>query len=116
MRAAWESVNHKLAGRLTGQRARRLLLRIAVPAVVGIAIGCAPKPSSYGGGCGSQAPQAADAGNPVVLVQNSAPPCSGSNEGVRGSNPHLLVSLTCPGESKPFLVAVKIDGEFHSLR
>jgi hypothetical protein len=87
--------------------------RSGLPAVLlGLVIGCAP---NYGEGCGPP-PRSTDASSPAVQLVSERPPCSYGPEGVRGSDPHLLVSFQCPGESDAFLVALKIDGKLHSMK
>lgn len=81
--------------------------------LLALVIGCSPAYDS--GGCGP-APRATDASSPSVAVQNQKTPCSVGLEGVHGSDPHLVVSFQCPGESDPFLVAVSIDGVLHSMK
>jgi hypothetical protein len=79
---------------------------------LGLVIGCSPGLDS--GGC-APAPRSTDASSPSIQLLNENPPCTIGLEGVRGSNPHLIVSFQCPGESDPFLVAVKVDGVLHSM-
>jgi hypothetical protein len=77
-----------------------------------LVVGCSPM---FGdSGCGSP-PQATDAVATAVGIQNLAAPCTYSSEGVRGSDGHLVAHLDCPGESEPFLVAVRVDGKLRSL-
>jgi hypothetical protein len=64
--------------------------------------------------CGP-APRSTDAAATGIAIQNDGPPCTYSNEGVLGSNGHLVAHLDCPGQSDPFLVAVKVDGKLLSL-
>jgi len=88
--------------------------RFGLPAVLlGLVIGCSPSYDS--GGCGPP-PRSTDASSPAVLLVCERPPCSYGTEGVRGSDPHLLVSFQCPGESDAFLIALKIDGKLHSMK
>jgi len=92
-------------------RVRANVLRL-LPAVLAPAIGCSP----LSGGSGCEAPpRATDAVATGVVIQNHAPPCASSNEGVRGSEGHLYGVVDCPGESEPFLVAVRVDGKLASL-
>ena len=88
--------------------------RSGLPALLlAFVIGCSPGLDS--GGCGP-APRSSDASSPSVRVLNEKPPCTVGLEGVRGSEPHLIVSFLCPGESDPFLVAVKVDGTLQSMK
>jgi hypothetical protein len=82
-----------------------------VPALLGLAVGCSPFGSS---GCG-EPPRATDASAGPVAIQDAAPPCTYSNQGVRGSKGHLVTTIDCPGTSDPFLVAVKVDGKPRAL-
>jgi hypothetical protein len=95
-------------------RARRVSKRVLVPLALGLVVGCAPtSPSS---GCGSGPQRATDAAFSGAALRSNAPPCSFSPEVPRGSDAHLIVSFTCPGESDRFLAAVKVDGELKLLQ
>lgn len=83
---------------------------IATP-VLGFAIGCAP----FGSGDGCEPMRATDASAPSVVLRSDRPPCGYGATATRGSEPHLLVSFSCPGESSPFLLGVRVDGALHSL-
>jgi len=80
---------------------------------LGISVGC--EPTYSGSGCGSR-PKATDAAFGAIRLQSTLPPCTMGLEAPRGSAPHLIVSFQCAGESDPFLVAVKVDGELKALR
>ena len=81
------------------------------PILLWLLVGCSPLVDSQ---CGP-APRSTDAAATGIAIQNEAPPCTYSNEGIRGSNGHLVAHLDCPGESDPFLVAVKVDGKLLTL-
>jgi hypothetical protein len=88
--------------------------RSALPALLlGLVIGCSPAVDN--GGCGP-APRSTDASSPYVQLVSEQAPCTGGPEAVRGSDPHLIVSFTCPGESDPFLVAIKVDGVLLTMK
>ena len=87
--------------------------RIIAPLLIGLAIGCSPL-SPDGGGCGPP-PAATDAWSPTVSLECRRPPCHGGNEAFRGSDPHLIIGFNCPGTSKTFLAAVKVDGALASM-
>ncbi len=93
----------------------RWIARLA-PGVLGLAIGCSPNTSRQSGCSGYEPPHASDAGPPAVTLQGYDVPCRSGAEVPQGSDPHLLVSFPCPGESAPFLVAVKVDGQPLGLR
>lgn len=95
-----------------GVRLRRGVLRL-LPAILGLALGCSPE--AGGGGC-EEPPRATDASAVGVEVQNDGPPCTASQEGVRGSSGRLVGVVYCPGTSDPFLVAVKVDGKLISMQ
>ena len=103
---------HTSAGR-SSRAFRRRVTAYGVAGLLGLALGCSPLDG--GGGC-APPPPATDASAGGVSVRNSAPPCTYSNEGVRGSNGHLLATVYCPGASDPFLVAVKMNGRPTVLR
>jgi hypothetical protein len=77
-----------------------------------LAVGCSPLID--GTGCGPP-PRATDAVATSVGIQSRAAPCTYSSEGVRGSDGHLVAHVDCPGESEPYLVAVRVDGKLRSL-
>jgi hypothetical protein len=81
--------------------------------IVLLTIGCSPLVGDSG--CGSPPPRATDAVATAIGIQSLAPPCTFSSDGVRGSDGHLIAHLDCPGESDPFLVAIKVDGKLRSL-
>jgi hypothetical protein len=91
---------------------RRIAMRVIGLLMIGLATGCELSP--FGGGC-DPPPPATDAGSPTALLQSDQPPYSGT-QAVRGSDPHLIVGFTCPGTSKTFLAAVKVDGALASMR
>ena len=80
--------------------------------LLGLVIGCEP---SYEGGCGPP-PRSTDASSPAVNLASQRPPCTYGTEGVRGSDPHLLLTFECPGESDAFLIALKIDGKLQTMK
>jgi len=85
----------------------RHLRTFGIPALLGLTVGCG---SMWGdSGCGSP-PQGTDAAAGSVVVAEGAPPCTYSNQGVRGSRGRLLATITCPGTTDPFMVAVKMSG------
>lgn len=87
--------------------------RFGLPALLlGFVVGCEP---GYGSGCGPP-PRSTDASSPTVQLTSQRAPCTSGSEAVHGSDPHLLVTFQCPGESDPFLVALKIDGKLHSMK
>ena len=87
--------------------------RVLAPLMIGLAIGCAPL-SPDGGGC-APPPPATDARSPGVSLECRRLPCIGGNEAVRGSDPHMVIGFECPGTSKTFLAAVKVDGALASM-
>jgi len=91
---------------------RRFLMRILAPLLIGLVVGCSPL---SGSGCGSPPPRATDAAFYALGLQSHGPPCGYGPQAPRGSAPSLMVTLQCPGESEPFLVAVKIDGRLAGL-
>src|ERR1044072_9255880 len=74
-------------------------------------MGCDP----LGPSSGCEKPMATDVGFSAVSLECARAPCTSGIEAPRGSDPHLIVSLQCDGESKPFLVAVDVDGRLRSL-
>jgi hypothetical protein len=94
-----------------GPSARRR--RFGLPALLlGLVIGCEP---GYDSGCGPP-PRSTDAFAPTVQLTTERAPCTAGSEALRGSDPHVLVMFQCPGESDPFLVALKIDGKLLSMK
>ena len=88
--------------------------RFGIPVVLlGLVIGCSP--SYEGGGCGPP-PRSTDASSPAVQLGSEQAPCTYGLEAVRGSDPHLLMSFQCPGESDAFLIALKVDGQLQSMK
>lgn len=95
--------------------ARRWIARLA-PGVLGLAVGCSPMDTNRGGGCNNDPPRASDAGPVTVTLVSHEMPCRSGGEVVRGSDPHVFASFTCPGRTSPFLIALKVDGEHRSMR
>ena len=79
--------------------------------LLGFVVGCEP---GYGSGC-APPPRSTDASSPTVQLTTELGPFISDSEAVRGSDPHVIVSFQCPGESDPFLVALKIDGKLYSM-
>jgi hypothetical protein len=90
---------------------RRTSKRALVP-LIGLVTGCSPFDPS-GGGC--EPTPATDAARPVVSLDCRQPPCGNGREAVRGSDPHLMLQFDCPGTSKVFLAAIKVDGALRSM-
>lgn len=90
---------------------RRLVSRMIASPLVGLIAGCAP----LFGIESCDPPRATDAAFGSVGLQCYAPPCGAGTQVPRGSDPHLVLTFQCPGESEPFLAAVKIDGRLFSL-
>jgi hypothetical protein len=87
--------------------------RVLAPTMIGLVVGCSPLDS--GSGC-EPPPPATDASSPTVSLDcRQTPPCYGSSEAVRGSDPHLTIGFQCPGTSKTFLAAIKVDGTLASM-
>jgi hypothetical protein len=90
--------------------------RVLAPFLLGLVVGCSPfAPYGSGSGC-APPPPATDASSPGISLECHRPPCGFGTEAVRGSDPHLAVVFQCPGESDPFLAAVKIDGKLFFMR
>ena len=87
--------------------------RVIGPLMIGLAVGCSPL-SPEGGGC-EPPPPATDARSPTAWLECRRLPCGQGNEAVRGSDPHLIIGFDCPGTSKTFLAAVKVDGALASM-
>jgi hypothetical protein len=60
-------------------------------------------------------PPATDARSPAPSLECRRFRCVRDDEAVRGSDPHLIVEFDCPGSSKTFLAAVKVDGALASM-
>ena len=88
--------------------------RVFAPLMILLAVGCSPLFSPDGGGC-EPPPPATDAQSPIVWLRCGQPPCGIGGEAVRGSDPHLIAGFDCPGTSKTFLAAVKVDGALASM-
>ena len=84
------------------------------PLIMALTVACSPF-APYDTGC-SPPPKASDAATPVVWIECREQTCGQDNEGIRGTDPHIMVGFDCPGESEPFLVAVKVDGALVSMR
>jgi hypothetical protein len=92
---------------------RLWIKRVIAPLFIGLSAGCSP----FGldeGGC-QPPPPASDAGSPTASLECRPVPCGAGTEAVRGSHPHLVVGFDCPGTSKTFLAAVKMDGQLSSV-
>lgn len=83
---------------------RRWWKRVIAPVMLALVVACSPLYSE--GGC--DPPQATDAGSPTISLDQGS-------EGVRGTDPHLIIGFDCPGESNTFLAAIKVDGALRSM-
>ncbi len=89
--------------------ARRWVARLA-PGLLGLAVGCSTNTHRSSGCSPYEPPRASDVGPPAVTLSSQEFPCRTHPEAVRGSDPHLWVTIPCDGRTEPFLVSVRIDG------